>query len=175
MKLAVLSIAALLLAHVALAEDAKPVQAIATIEATKGNTIKGTVKFMQTGDKTKIVAEITGLKPESKHGFHIHEGGECGEDGMAAKGHYNPDNQPHGGPDSPKHHAGDLGNITADKDGNAHYELTVDYISINGKNPVVGRAVVVHQNPDDLVSQPVGNAGPRIGCGVIKVVEEAAK
>ena len=145
---------------------------VAMIEPTKGNTAKGKVTFQQMGDKVKVTAEITGLKPNAKHGFHVHEGSECGEDGMAAKGHYNPDKQPHGGPNTPQHHAGDLGNLEADKDGVAHFELTVDYFSVNGeKNPVAGRALVVHGGEDDLKTQPTGNSGARIGCGVIKVKE----
>lgn len=148
----------------------KPLEAVAIVEPTKGNTAQGTVRFIQEGKKLKVIADITGLKPNSKHGFHIHEGHECGEDGMKAGGHYNPEGHPHGGPDSAQKHAGDLGNLSADASGKAHLELTVDYLSVNGpKNPIVGRTIMVHSNPDDLTSQPTGNAGGRIGCGVIKL------
>lgn len=144
--------------------------ATANIEPTKGNTARGTVVFHQMGDKVHVVADIHGLKPNQKHAIHIHEGTECGEDGMAAKGHYNPENHEHGLPSAPndKRHAGDLGNLQADGSGKAHHELTVDNISISGtKNPIVGRAIIVHAD-DDEGTQPVGNAGARIGCGIIK-------
>jgi superoxide dismutase, Cu-Zn family len=144
--------------------------ATANIEPTKGNSAKGTVTFHQTGDKVHVMADISGLTPNAKHGFHIHEGTECGEDGMKAGGHYNPEKHDHGLPNAPadKRHAGDFGNLQADANGKAKFEGTFDNISISGsKNPIVGHAIIVHKNPDDG-SQPVGNAGPRIGCGIIK-------
>jgi Cu-Zn family superoxide dismutase len=88
---------------------------------------------------------------------------------MSAGGHYNPENHPHALPDSSNRHAGDLGNLQADDQGKAHYEITVDNISVAGtKNPIIGRGVIVHAKPDDG-GQPVGNAGGRIACGVIGV------
>ena len=156
--------------HVGLAESQKTAQAVADIQPTKGNTAKGTVLFTQEGDKVKVVADITGLKPNSEHGFHIHEGSEVGEDGMKAGGHYNPGKHEHGGPQSAQHHAGDLGNLKADANGNAHLEITLDDISVNGKqNPIVGRTVIVHAQPDDYKTQPTGNSGARIAGGVIKL------
>jgi len=125
---------------------------------------------MQMGEKVRVTADISGLTPNAKHGFHIHEGTECGEDGMAAKGHYNPEQHQHGLPDAgdDKRHAGDFGNLQADGSGKAHYEGTFDNISISGaKNPIVGHALIIHAKPDDG-SQPTGNAGARIGCGIIK-------
>jgi len=144
--------------------------ASATIEPTKGNNAKGMVTFTQMGEKVHVVADISGLKANAKHGFHIHEGTECGEDGSLAKGHYNPEKHNHGMPSAAAdaRHAGDMGNLQADGSGKAHYEADFDNISISGaKNPIVGHALIIHANPDDG-SQPVGNAGPRIGCGIIK-------
>jgi superoxide dismutase, Cu-Zn family len=162
--------ASVLTAWVALqAADAPAKVAVCEIAPTTRGTAKGTVTFTQTGDKVKVVADITGLTPGQKHGFHIHEGTEVGDDGMKAGGHYNPETHEHGLPDKPMRHAGDLGNLEADKDGKAHLELTVDTITIDGpKNPIVGHAVIVHARPDDG-GQPVGNAGARIGGGVIKL------
>lgn len=145
------------------------IEAMCSIEPTKGNMAKGHVHFTQVGDNVMVVADIEGLAPDSKHGFHIHEGTECGEDGMKAGGHYNPEKHQHGKPGDANRHAGDLGNIEADKDGKAHLELTVDNITINAaKNPIVGHAMILHAKADDF-GQPVGNAGPRIGCGIIKM------
>src|SRR6267142_2645172 len=144
--------------------------ATAMIEPTKGNSAKGTVTFTQMGEKVHVVADISGLTPNAKHGFHIHEGTECGDDGMLAKGHYNPEQHQHGLPDASddKRHAGDFGNLQADANGKAHLDLTADNITISGtKNPIVGHAVIVHAKPDDG-RQHTGNAGARIGYGIIK-------
>ena len=113
--------------------------AMANIEPTKGNMARGTVKFMQMGDKVHVIADISGLAPNSKHGFHVHEGTECGDDGMLAKGHYNPEQHQHGlpGASSSMRHAGDFGNIQADGSGKAHLDMMFDNISISGpKNPI---------------------------------------
>jgi len=144
--------------------------AMATIEPTKGNNVHGMVMFQQMGDKVRVIADLTGLAPNTKHGFHVHEGTECGDDGMLAKGHYNPDGHQHGLPtaSSSMRHAGDFGNIEADGSGKAHLDMTFDNISVSGaKNPIVGHALIVHADPDDG-SQPTGKAGARIGCGIIK-------
>jgi len=118
----------------------------------------------------QVVADIEGLNPGQKHAFHIHQFGDCtSSDGMSAGGHYNPEGHQHGLPEKEMRHAGDLGNLTADNDGKAHYEITVSNISVAGmKNPIIGRGVIVHAKVDDG-SQPVGNAGGRIACGVIGV------
>jgi len=145
--------------------------ATATIEPTKGNSAKGSVMFHQMGDKVRVTADITGLTPNQKHAIHIHEGTECGDDGMKAGGHYNPEGHQHGLPTASDamRHAGDFGNMQADASGKAHLDLTVDNISISGsKNPIMGHAVIVHAKDDDG-SQPTGNAGGRIGCGIIRV------
>jgi Cu-Zn family superoxide dismutase len=143
--------------------------AVCTIEPTKGNSVKGMVTFTQDGAKVKVVADITGFEANTKHGFHVHAGTECGDDGMKAGGHFNPENHEHGLPEKAVRHAGDLGNLEADKDGKAHLEITVDNITIGGdKNDVVGHAMIVHAKVDDG-SQPTGNAGARIGCGIIKL------
>ena len=146
-------------------------QLVANIEPTAGNTAKGTVTFTaEKNGKVRVVADLTGLTPSGKHGIHVHETGDCSApDAMSAGGHYNPEGKPHALPSTEDRHAGDLGNITADASGKAHYEITVDNISLStGKNPVLGKAVIVHAKPDDG-GQPTGNAGARLGCGVIQV------
>jgi len=141
--------------------------AMATIDSTSGSTAKGTVHFQNAGeDGVEVVADLTGVPP-GVHGFHIHEKGSCGNNAQDAGGHFNPTESVHGAPDAVSHHAGDFGNVTADDKGEVHAHFTTHSITINtGANGVVGHAVVLHGNPDDLVSQPAGNAGPRIGCGV---------
>lgn len=151
-------------------------EAVAHIEPTTKGKAKGTVTFTQmAGGKVKVVAHIEGLTANSKHGFHVHEGTECGDDGMKAGGHFNPDKHEHAGTDKPMRHAGDLGNLTANAQGVAHYEITVDNISVGGSkaNNVLGHALIVHAKEDDLKSQPSGNAGDRIGCAIIKMAGAA--
>jgi Cu-Zn family superoxide dismutase len=128
------------------------------------------VGFTQEGESVKVVAEIEGLVPGQKHAFHIHQYGDCSApDASSAGGHYNPEGHQHGLPETENRHAGDFGNVQADDQGKAHYEITVTNISVSGpNNPIIGRGVIVHAKPDDG-SQPTGNAGGRIACGVIGV------
>jgi Cu-Zn family superoxide dismutase len=116
------------------------------------------------------VADLSGLTPGQQHAMHVHERGDCSApDAMSAGGHYNPKSHPHALPPSAPRHAGDLGNVTSDASGNAHYEITVSNLSVDGAlDPVKDLAVIVHAQPDDG-GQPTGNAGGRIGCGVIRV------
>lgn len=142
--------------------------ATATLAPTKSNQAAGTVTFMQRGNTVYVEANITGLSP-GPHGFHVHEKGDCrAADGSSAGGHFNPASTQHGGPDSTPRHAGDLGNITADANGVAVYRAQVTGISLGtGEDSIIGRAVIVHANADDLHTQPAGNAGARIACGLI--------
>lgn len=147
-------------------------RAVAVVRPTEGSTANGVVRFEQSGEDTvKVTADLKGLPPSKSLGFHIHEFGDASSaDGMSAGGHYNPEGHSHAGPDAASHHAGDLGNIESDAQGNAHKEVTVQGVSVAGPhNPIIGRSVVVHGKEDDLKSQPAGNAGPRIGVGVIGV------
>lgn len=152
---------------------AKVTKAICVIQSTKGNSAQGVITFTQTKAGVKVVADITGLTPGKKHGFHIHEYGDIsGSNGKSAGGHYNPEGHDHAGPGTPKRHAGDMGNLTADAKGKAHLELTLENCSVAGlKNPIVGRGVIVHEGTDDMKSQPTGAAGARIGMGVIGIAK----
>lgn len=140
------------------------------LHPTQGNNVTGTVSFTAVNDGVRIVADLEGLTP-GDHGFHIHEFGDCSApDGSSAGGHFNPTKKPHGAPESEERHVGDLGNITADEDGKAHYDRIDKVIELNGENSIVGHAMIVHSKADDF-SQPTGNAGTRVACGVIEVVE----
>ena len=142
--------------------------AVANLEPTKGNDTKGTVTFMQDGDVVHVRANLTGLKPGATHGFHVHEKGDCSSgDGMSTGGHYNPGGKPHG-PQNGEHHAGDMPSVTADSYGNANASFDLHGVSVGpGAADLVGRGLIVHRDPDDYKTQPTGNAGPRIACGVI--------
>lgn len=155
-----------------------PMLAIAHVMPTQGNAARGTVRFEQIEVGVRITGEISGLRPNSLHAFHLHEFGDCSApDGTSAGGHYNPDGHQHAGPDAPAHHAGDFGNLQADASGTARVDLVSDDLSVSGpRNPVLGRSVVIHAQADDLVTQPTGNAGGRIGCGIVGVAKpDAAK
>jgi len=142
-------------------------KAICVVYPTQGNSISGTVTFTRLSEGVKIVADLTGLTP-GKHGFHIHEFGDCSSpDGTSAGGHFNPSGSPHGAPMDMSRHAGDMGNIEADAGGKAHLEYVDSHMSFEGPNSILGRSVIVHAKEDDMKTQPTGNAGPRIACGVI--------
>jgi Cu-Zn family superoxide dismutase len=142
-------------------------KALAVLNPTEGNMVRGLVTFTQTGDRVKVVADIEGLTP-GKHGFHIHEWGDCSsKDGAAAGGHYNPSGAAHAAPDAAQRHAGDLGNLEANAAGMAHLEFNDSVMKFSGPASIIGRGMIVHANADDLKTQPTGNAGGRLACGVI--------
>ena len=144
--------------------------ASATLSPTSGNTAAGTVRLTQLGDgSVRVNIDLTGVPP-GVHGFHIHDKGDCGDNGNAAGGHYNPTSTPHGSPNAAAHHAGDFGNVTSDDNGRVRHEFTTRSITVEaGPTTAVGHAIILHANPDDLVTQPTGNAGGRIACGVVQM------
>lgn len=144
--------------------------ASATLSPTSGNTAAGTVRLTQLADgSVRVNIDLTGVPP-GVHGFHIHDKGDCGDNGNAAGGHYNPTSTPHGSPNAAAHHAGDFGNVTSDDNGRVRHEFTTRSITVEaGPTTAVGHAIILHANPDDLVTQPTGNAGGRIACGVVQM------
>ena len=148
----------------------EPTKAIAVLHSASGSQVAGTVTFTKMGDTVQVIADITGLKP-GKHGFHIHEFGDCSAaDASSAGSHFNPTKMPHGAPDAAERHAGDLGNLEADSTGKAHLELKDNMLKLSGENSILGRGLIVHEKVDDW-SQPTGNAGGRLACGVIGVAK----
>ncbi len=146
-------------------------KAVCVIHPTKGHDAHGIVTFTKVKDGVKVIADIEGLKP-GKHGFHIHEYGDCSApDGTSAGGHFNPDGVKHGGPMDKVRHVGDMGNITADANGKAHFEWTDNLLTFRGPHSIIGRGLIVHEGTDDLHSQPTGDAGARAGCGVIGIAK----
>ena len=147
---------------------ATPAAAIARLEPTQGNNVRGTVNFKAEGNGVRVTADITGLTP-GEHGFHVHEKGDCSApDGSSAGAHFNPTNQPHGAREADARHVGDLGNLVADANGRAQLNYVDSKLALSGPNSIVGRAVIVHAKADDLKSQPSGEAGGRVACGVIQ-------
>ncbi|MFW6059981.1 MAG: superoxide dismutase family protein [Phycisphaeraceae bacterium] len=145
---------------------------VAVLHPTEGNEAQGVVYFEQTDGGVAVTADISGLEPNSRHGFHIHEYGDCtAADGTSAGGHYDPEGHPHALPNGEARHAGDLGNLETDDQGNATLELTVENVTLaDANNPILGRGLIVHAQEDDG-GQPTGNAGARLGCGVIGVAQ----
>jgi len=142
--------------------------AVCVIQPTTNNSVSGVVHFTTLdGGKVEVEARISGLAPNSKHGFHIHQFGDATDPGgKSLGGHFNPEGHPHALPPAAMRHAGDLGNIVADASGNANFSATFDNFSLGGHNNVIGRGMVIHAKPDDG-GQPTGNAGPRQAVGVI--------
>jgi Cu-Zn family superoxide dismutase len=154
----------------------KITKAVCVIAPVGGKgVVNGVLYFTQKGKTVEITGEVTGLKP-GKHGFHVHEFGDLtSKDGMATGGHFNPEGTKHGGHHADERHVGDLGNIVADKDGTAVVKMTDKLISLHGPHSIIGRAIIVHADADDEKSQPAGNAGARIGAGVIGVAKGEEK
>lgn len=142
--------------------------ATAVLVPTKGHQVSGTVNFTQRGGSVLVEAKVSGLPPGA-HGFHVHEKGNCtAPDASSAGAHFNPAGTSHGGPGGSSRHAGDLGNLEADASGVANYRAELTGISLGtGDDSIIGRAVIVHEKADDLTTQPTGNSGARLACGLI--------
>lgn len=148
----------------------EPLRATAQLQPTKGSKTFGEATFEEVEGKVHVVIFVQGLKPGAEHGLHIHEVGDCSSgDGMSTKGHFNPYGKPHAHAGTPERHAGDLPSLKAGKDGRAKVDVMLDVITIApGPGSIVERGLIVHADPDDYKTQPTGNAGARIACGVIK-------
>jgi superoxide dismutase, Cu-Zn family len=145
-------------------------QARASLEPKSGSAVAGQIDFRETGGQILVTVKVSGLKPNSEHGFHVHEKGDCSAaDATSAGGHFNPDGAPHGHHGQGNRHAGDMPNLVANGKGEASTSFKISQMRLdNKKYGILNRAVVIHANPDDYKSQPAGNAGARIACGVIK-------
>lgn len=143
--------------------------ASADIEPSEGQTVAGNAVFAANGGKTTFVLQLEGLSP-GEHAVHIHEHPDCAMNGMAAMGHWNPTMEEHGKWGVPPFHLGDIGNVTAGAEGRATLMFETDLWTVGdgAETDVTGHALMVHADPDDFTSQPAGNAGERIGCGVIR-------
>jgi Cu-Zn family superoxide dismutase len=145
-----------------------PVEADANITGTSSTTTQGTAAFSAVDGKTTVVVSLTNT-PSGTHGVHIHETGDCSAaDGTSAGGHWNPGGHEHGEWGGTEHHLGDIGNVVVDATGAGTLSLSTEMWTIGdgSATDIVGKAVIVHANADDY-TPPAGNAGARIGCGVI--------
>lgn len=177
-----LAATALLLAGCAQLNPHDP-SAVAVLAPIRGSGITGSAHFVQYDHSVGVVGEVRGLPPNSEHGFHIHERGDCSSsDGKSAGAHYNPDAMPHGRFNMVIRHAGDLPSLRADANGVATFRFeskdlhigtrSTDFVSramavSADPGDIVGRALIVDRDPDDYMTQPMGNSGPPVACGVI--------
>ncbi|MEO6137969.1 MAG: superoxide dismutase family protein [Luteimonas sp.] len=146
-------------------------RAVANLAGASGSLVSGTLTLVQTAAGVRIHGDLGGLAPGSTHGFHVHETGDCSAaDASSAGGHFNPGGSPHGKPGTSSHHAGDIDNIIVDASGVAHVDVTIVGISLGGdaSTNILDRALVVHAVADDYRTQPSGNSGTRIACGVVR-------
>ena len=144
-------------------------RAVSVIQAKSGSGIQGSMSFTQSGNNVNVTGTFSGLTPNSEHGIHIHENGDCSTlDASSAGGHYNPNSGKHGKHNNFSSHAGDMPNIKVDSNGNSNYSATLSHFSLVNEQNILGKSVVVHRNKDDYVTQPSGNSGERIGCGIIR-------
>lgn len=144
----------------------------AILASASGSLVSGKLKIVPTADGVRLTGVVGGFAPNSVHAIHIHEKGDCSAvDASSAGGHFNPGMSAHGKVDSGTHHGGDMDNLVADAEGVAKVDAHARAVTLGGGagNDVAGRAVVVHAAPDDYASQPAGNAGARIACGVISI------
>ncbi len=169
MKKTAMTIAVLALAAGCQSVPDEPLRATAQLQPTKGSKTFGEATFEQVGDKVRVSIFVQGLKPGQEHGMHIHEAADCSGDAMGTKGHFNPYGKPHSHSGSAERHAGDLPPLKAGKDGRGNVQAEIDIITVGpGPASIIGRGLIVHADPDDYKTQPTGNAGARIACGVIK-------
>jgi Cu-Zn family superoxide dismutase len=143
------------------------------LASASGSLVSGQLTLMPMGKGVHLSGTVGGLLPNSTHGIHVHEKGDCSAaDASSAGGHFNPTASAHGRASAPAHHAGDMDNIVANADGVAQVNIHLMGVTLGGgaANDIAGRALVVHAAPDDYMTQPSGNSGARVACGVITVV-----
>ncbi|HZI13198.1 MAG TPA: superoxide dismutase family protein [Myxococcus sp.] len=150
-------------------DEAPANEATANLESRSSSATTGTATFKEEGGRVKLTLSVTGATP-GQHGAHIHDVGDCSApDATSAGPHWNPSAAPHGSPTAAQHHLGDLGNIAVGQDGTGTLELSKPEWKLGdgSATDVVGKAVVIHAGQDDLVTDPAGNSGARVACGVI--------
>jgi Cu-Zn family superoxide dismutase len=146
----------------------------ANLASASGSLVSGRVTLHAMPDGVHLSGTVGGFQPGSTHGIHVHEKGDCSAaDASSAGGHFNPTASAHGRASTPTHHAGDMDNIVAGNDGTVALNIHLSGVTLGGgaPNDIADRALVVHASPDDYTSQPAGNSGARVACGVIKVVQ----
>lgn len=149
----------------------KDTRAVSDLHSSTNEKLTGLMKVKDEGENLKIEIEVLGLKPSSKHGIHIHENGICEGPYYKTSGdHFNPYKHAHGKPESKLRHIGDMGNIDTDANGAGKKVIILPKEKMDDLNLIIGKSVLLHAGADDLKTQPSGNSGDRIACGLIKPV-----
>lgn len=146
--------------------------ATVNLASASGSLVSGRLTAMPMAGGVHFTGEVGGLTPGSTHAIHVHETGDCSAaDASSAGGHFNPAGTPHGQVGTETHHAGDMNNIVANAQGVAQVDVHAEGVTLGGgtANDIAGRAVIVHAAPDDYRSQPAGEAGARVACGLVTV------
>lgn len=132
--------------------------------------VQGAISFSELRGIVSVSGTVTGLKPNAAHAFHVHENGDCSAPDFSSAGsHFNPTGTPHGQHGSGLHHLGDMPPLMADASGTAQVSFNSQTLTLRGPNSIIGKSIIVHRDPDDFNAQPVGNAGPRLACGIIRL------
>ncbi|RZZ83215.1 superoxide dismutase family protein [Pseudoxanthomonas winnipegensis] len=145
----------------------------AIMRSASASLVSGKLTLSPVAGGVRIAGTIGGLPPSGRFGFHVHEVGDCSAvDASSAGGHFNPTHQPHGNAKIGAHHAGDMDNLTSDLEGVARVDTRLGEVTLGGgaPNDILGRALVVHADPDDYATQPAGKSGARVACGVIQAI-----
>lgn len=150
-----------------------PQTAVAKLGSADDPKLSGTATFTQLADAVRVVVDVAGVDKPGPHGLHLHENGKCeldpaGKHYSTAGGHFNPTAAAHACPDATAHHAGDLGNIDVQPDGSGHYVRVTALLSLTGPSSPIGKAIILHAGADDCQTQPTGNSGGRLACGVVE-------
>jgi Cu-Zn family superoxide dismutase len=143
----------------------------ANLAPASGSLVSGRVMLVPMRDGVHLTGTIGGVLPSSVHAIHVHDKGDCSAaDASSAGGHFNPAGSAHGRAGTPTHHAGDMDNVTADGNGQIQLDIHLASVTLGGgaANDIANRALVVHAAADDYTSQPAGNSGARVACGVIR-------
>lgn len=148
-----------------------PKKVVSDMHSDKYPGVKGTVTIEDLPKEYKITTDLSGLKPQSRLGFHVHQNGACeGPDYKSAGDHFNPHHLPHGSPAGHKKHSGDFGNLMTNAQGESKQEFIVPKEDGEGIDKLVNKSVLIHAKADDLKTQPAGNSGDRVACGIIKPI-----
>lgn len=146
-------------------------KAVSDLHSVKFKSLKGMITIEELEKELKITADVSGLRPNSKLGFHIHENGVCeGPEYKTAGEHFNPHNQKHGRPEGKTRHMGDMGNLETNAEGVAKKVILLPKMQPHDMKELIGKSILIHAKKDDLKSQPSGNSGERVACGLIKPI-----
>lgn len=152
------------------AAAAQPTRARAELQGAPDSGVSGNVEATEEAGGVRLVAEVSGVAESGPHGFHVHQVGSCEPPDFTSAGdHFDPTGAPHACPPTTPRHAGDLGNLEVEEGGSGRLELSTDLLTVSpGPSSLVGKAIILHAGADDCTTQPSGDSGDRLACGVFE-------